>query len=54
MKTALILGSSGLTGSFVLEKLILDPDFDKIILLNRKETEILNPKIQEIITDFID
>jgi nucleoside-diphosphate-sugar epimerase len=54
MKTALILGSSGLTGSFVLEKLILDSDFDKIILLNRKETEILNPKIQEIITDFKD
>lgn len=52
MKTALILGSSGLTGSFILEKLILDTDFDKIILLNRKESGILNPKIQEIITDF--
>lgn len=52
MKTALILGSSGLTGSFILEKLILDTDFDKIILINRKESGILNPKIQEIITDF--
>ncbi len=54
MKTALILGSSGLTGSFILEKLILDTDFDKIILLNRKESGIINPKIQEIITDFKD
>lgn len=52
MKTALILGSSGLTGSFILEKLILDTDFDKIILINRKESGILNPKIQEIITDY--
>ncbi len=54
MKTALILGSSGLTGSFILEKLIIDTDFDKIILVNRKETGIINPKIQEIITDFKD
>jgi uncharacterized protein YbjT (DUF2867 family) len=52
MKTALILGSSGLTGSFILEKLILDNDFDKIILLNRKESGLYNPKIEEIITDF--
>ncbi len=52
MKTALILGSSGLTGSFILEKLIIDTDFDKIILLNRKQSGLVNPKIEEIITDF--
>lgn len=54
MKTSLILGSSGLTGSFILKKLILDTDFHKIILLNRKKSGIINPKIHEIVTDFKD
>jgi nucleoside-diphosphate-sugar epimerase len=52
MKTAIILGSSGLTGSFILEKLIKDNQYVKIILLNRKKSGIENSKIEEIITDF--
>lgn len=52
MKTAIILGSSGLTGSFILEKLIKDSEYGKIILLNRKKSGIDNSKIEEIITDF--
>lgn len=52
MKTALILGSTGLTGSFVLEKLLTDSEYDKIILLNRKPSGISHVKIHEIITDF--
>jgi nucleoside-diphosphate-sugar epimerase len=52
MKTAIILGSSGLTGSFILEKLIEDNEYGKIILFNRKKSGINNSKIEEIITDF--
>ncbi len=52
MKTAIILGSSGLTGSFILERLIEDNEYEKIILFNRKKTGIENSKIEEIITDF--
>ncbi len=52
MKTAIILGSSGLTGGFILEKLIQDNDYVNIILINRKKSGIENSKIEEIITDF--
>lgn len=52
MKTAIILGSSGLTGSFILEKLLKNSEYGKIILLNRKKSSIDNSKIEEIITDF--
>ena len=47
MKTAIILGSSGLTGSFILEKLIEDNQYVKIILLNRKKSGIENSKIED-------
>ena len=52
MKTAIILGSSGLTGSSILERMIEDNEYEKIILFNRKKSGIENSKIEEIITDF--
>lgn len=52
MKTAIILGSSGLTGSFLLKNLILDKEYEQIILINRKSIGITEPKVREIIFDF--
>lgn len=52
MKTALILGSSGLTGSFLLQTLIADERYAKIVVINRKKSSPQHSKITELITDF--
>lgn len=51
MKTAIILGASGLTGGLLLEKLLNDPSFEKIKLFSRSSVEITNPKIEEHLID---
>lgn len=50
MKTALILGSSGLTGSYVLKTLMNDNRYSKIILINRRPTSFHSNKVVEIIS----
>ncbi len=52
MKTAIILGSSGLVGAALLQQLIKDDSYSKIKVLVRKPSEIKHPKIEEIIVDF--
>lgn len=52
MATALILGSTGLTGSFVLQKILTDDDFTEVIVLVRKPLGIKHPKLTELVTDF--
>ncbi len=52
MKTALILGSSGLTGSYILDLLLKDDSFQSVITINRKPSGIHHPKLTEIISQF--
>ncbi len=52
MKTAIILGSSGIVGTALLQQLITDEAYSKIKILVRKPSEIKHPKIEEIIVDF--
>lgn len=51
MKTALILGSTGLTGKHMLDLLLQDPNYDKIILINRRTIGTIAPKVIEVISD---
>lgn len=51
-KTALVLGSSGLIGSLLLEKLFNHPDYSTIVTIVRKPQQINHPKLIEIVTDF--
>ena len=51
MKTAILLGATGLTGSILLEKLIEDDSFDKIKLFSRSSAGKNNPKIEEHLVD---
>lgn len=51
MKTAIILGATGLTGSLLLEKLINDSSFEKIKLFSRSSAENKSPKIEEHLID---
>ena len=52
LKTALILGASGLTGSQLLKLLLDSADFDRVRALVRKPLGISHPKLEEIIVDF--
>ncbi len=52
MKTALLVGSSGLVGGHLLNQLIKDTNYPKIKLFVRSVPEISDPKVEIIKTDF--
>ncbi len=52
MKTALVFGATGLSGTALLEVLIMDKRYSTIKVFNRKPTLSLPPKVEEIIVDF--
>ncbi|MDC0518286.1 NAD(P)H-binding protein [Candidatus Pelagibacter sp.] len=52
MKTALLFGSSGLVGGYLLNQLIKDTNYSKLKLFVRSDTEINDPKVEIIKTDF--
>lgn len=53
MKTAIILGATGLTGSLVLEQLLSDERYDKIKLFSRSASGISHPKVEEFLVDLL-
>jgi uncharacterized protein YbjT (DUF2867 family) len=52
MKVAIIIGSTGLVGSHLVEQLIRSEYYSKIILLNRKKSAYSHPKIEEHLINF--
>ncbi|MDC3355502.1 NAD(P)H-binding protein [Candidatus Pelagibacter sp.] len=52
MRTAIIFGSSGLVGGYLLNQLIKDINYSKIKLFVRSVPEINDPKVEIIKTDF--
>lgn len=52
MKTAIVIGSTGLTGKYLVQELIKNSAYQKIILLLRKKQNLNHPKVIEIIVDF--
>lgn len=52
-KTAILLGATGLTGSFVLEQLLLDTRYTSIKLFSRTPSGISHPKVKEYIGDLL-
>lgn len=52
MKTAIVLGGTGLVGSALLEQLLTDKDYEKVIVLSRRELEIQHEKITTVLVDF--
>lgn len=51
-KTALIVGTSGLVGSHLLQQLLASPAYSKVISAVRSSSGITHPNLQEIIVDF--
>lgn len=51
-KTALIAGSTGLTGGYLLNLLLESPNYNKVISLVRKPTGKTDNKLEESVIDF--
>ena len=52
MKTALIIGATGLIGSTLVKQLLDNPAYSKVVLLLRKQLNINHPKLIQEIIDF--
>lgn len=52
MKTALIIGSTGLTGSYLLQHLLNSEKYDKVISFSHRETGVEHPKLVNRIVNF--
>lgn len=52
MKSAIIAGATGLIGSQLLELLLNDPHYNKVIALSRKELSAHHPKLDNVVLDF--
>jgi uncharacterized protein YbjT (DUF2867 family) len=52
MKTAIIIGTTGLTGSALLKQLLKDDDFNRLISFSRKQIGLTDPKLVQHSIDF--
>ncbi len=52
-KTAIVLGATGLTGSYLLDLLLASEDYDKVKVFARRSTGKQNEKLEEIICDLL-
>ncbi len=52
-KTAIILGATGLTGSYLLDKLLQSNDYEKVKVFTRRTTGRKHPKLEEIVCDVL-
>jgi len=52
MKTALVAGASGLTGSFLLQQLLESDRYDRVKALVRRPMDREHPKLEQIVYDY--
>lgn len=51
-KSALLIGATGLVGGFVLQQILQDDYYDKVIVLTRKPLNNQHSKLKEVVVDF--
>ncbi len=51
-KTALLFGSTGMIGGYLLRELLDDPNYDMVCAFVRRPMTLQHPKLQTVITDF--
>ena len=51
-KTAIVIGATGLVGSHLLQQLLDDHRYSRVLVLHRRSTGIIHPKLEEHIIDF--
>jgi uncharacterized protein YbjT (DUF2867 family) len=52
MKTAIVLGASGLVGTELTKQLLENPAYEKVLILVRKEIHLQHPKLVQHCIDF--
>lgn len=52
MKKAILYGASGLVGSYILEYLLRNSNYEQITIVVRKDLNIRHPKLKTLIGDF--
>ncbi|KQB38561.1 oxidoreductase [Flavobacterium aquidurense] len=52
MKKVVVYGASGLVGSYILETLLNNANYDQVIIVVRKDLNIQHPKLKTLIGDF--
>ena len=52
MKKAIVYGASGLVGSYILENLLENSNYEQVIIVVRKDLNIQHPKLKTLIGDF--
>lgn len=52
MKKAIVYGASGLVGSYILESLLNDTNYEQVIIVVRIDLNIQHPKLKTLIGDF--
>lgn len=52
MKTALLLGATGLVGSHLLRQLLDDPRYETVVALTRRPLDVEHPNLRQEIIDF--
>jgi uncharacterized protein YbjT (DUF2867 family) len=52
MKKAILFGASGFIGSYLLDELLGDAEYEKVTIVVRKDLQIRNPKLETIIGDY--
>jgi uncharacterized protein YbjT (DUF2867 family) len=52
MKTAIIIGATGLIGNTLVEQILENPAYSKVVLLLRKPLTISHPKLVQEVIDF--
>ena len=52
MRTALLAGSSGLVGRYLLDMLLGAPEYERVIAVGRRPLEVEHPKLIEVVANF--
>jgi len=52
MKKAIVYGASGLVGSYILETLLNNANYEQVVIVVRKALNIQHPKLKTLIGDF--
>jgi|WetSurMetagenome_2_1015567.scaffolds.fasta_scaffold402706_1 uncharacterized protein YbjT (DUF2867 family) len=52
MKTALVAGATGLVGKELINELIADNNYQKVIVLTRRQLQVSHAKVEVILVDF--
>ncbi len=52
MKTAIIIGATGLVGSTLAKQILENPEYSRVTLLLRKPLDLQHPKLKQEIIDF--